>query len=48
MNTPDYITTGAFFLSGLIAFFLGRITARDDYEPYNEKEARGRQSSDLK
>jgi hypothetical protein len=48
MNTPDYITTGGFFLSGLIAFFLGRITARDDYEPYNEREAIGRQSDDLK
>jgi hypothetical protein len=48
MNTPDYITTGGFFLSGLIAFFLGRITARDDYEPYNEREAKGLQSPDLK
>ena len=46
--TPDYISTGAFCLIGLIGFFFGRITARDDYEPHNEKEAKGLQSPDLK
>jgi hypothetical protein len=45
--TPYYIT-GAFCLSGLIGFFFGRLTAKDDYEPYNEKEAKGLQSPDLK
>jgi hypothetical protein len=45
--TPYYIT-GAFCLSGLIGFFLGRITARDEYEPYENREAIGRQSDDLK
>jgi len=48
MNTPDYITTGGTVLIGLIGFFFGRITAKDDYVPYENKEAIGRQSDDLK
>lgn len=44
--TPYYVT-GAFCLTALASFFLGRLTANDDYEPEN-REARGRQPSDLK
>ena len=48
--TPYYIT-GAFFMSGLLGFFIGRLTAHDDWETYDlpkNREARGLQPSDLK